>query len=58
MLRVSKSQKTVSAASYAAASETSIEDWIAEKGDSFRLVDGTAKAFFSGIDGLTDSDTP
>ena len=21
-------------------------------------VDGTAKAFFSGIDGLTDSDTP
>ena len=28
------------------------------KGDPFRLVDGTAKAFFSGIDGLTDSDTP
>ena len=57
-LRVSKSQKTVSAASHAAASGASIEDGIAGKGDPFRLVDGTARAFFSGIDGLTDSDTP
>jgi hypothetical protein len=43
VLRVSKSQKTVSAASYAAASETSIEDRIAENLNP---------------SGLTDSDTP
>ena len=53
MLRVSKSQKTVEEALDAAVLGASIEDGTAKKRRPVRLEEGAAKAFFSGIEGLT-----